>query len=278
MIVLFKPSMATLFQMTLPLAIFFLLLLASTEAATVVMQAACWIVICSTPCAGIVVTALTSAPLCAACLASCFCFDESSTVMTGSGQRSMEEVEVGEKVTTLDMNGTTFRTEVEQKNVLRGNFSMVEISFASLEENGMASMVPTEPLLVSVSHPMLIIEEGGGLKVQEAASMRPGHQLRVSDGSLVQVSAVKLLHRPSKVVLVTEDCTILANGIYTATSCENPARSAELAALGFGIQHASRPFASAEYPEDEVSDWDGLDLEITEGIRLGHQAPSTLEA
>jgi len=146
----------------------------------------------------------------------------------GRGRVRMLDLVSGEKVLTLDKAGNKMWTIFEDRTYINGTFSVREFHFDPTSTEVSGGVAPS-PLVVTDNHEMIISNgQNNSYKVVKAEYVKPGDVVWTGGGALKEILSTKVSHRVGKVDVVTQDCTVLANGVYTTTSCDNKARSIEL--------------------------------------------------
>lgn len=167
---------------------------------------------CVLACEGIVGpgTGLIGTPACiGGCAAACTCFEPETEVTTSAGPTPLSKIRLGDFVGTLDFDGKLTYTEVEANVFMPGNISFIKFIF---EEPRRMELSVTE------DHPMLV-STGYGYSFVPAHSVVVGQKMPTFPERNALVAEVQRTMARGKYVLTTEQCSVIANGILTGTTC-----------------------------------------------------------
>jgi len=144
----------------------------------------------------------------AACAAACTCFDVETTVETIHGTKFLASVRQGDEVLTVDENGKPMYTRVVENPLISGTYEFRTFTFDNHPNN----------VTVTDNHPMCLAGEG---KCQplSADQVIVGQKLALHSGAQATVANITSSTRLGKYALMTETCTVLANGVVTGTVC-----------------------------------------------------------
>merc|ERR1712050_574836 len=124
--------------------------------------------------------------------------------------------------------GSSMWTRVKRNTRILGDFSFTAAEVEGTHER--------HTLLVTDNH-MFVKFSVHNYSLIPASGVMVGDIVRHVDGK-GSVAAVTHYSAPTKFDIVTEDCTMMANNIFTTTSCESPERQAEF------LQHGLQPPAT----------------------------------
>jgi len=156
--------------------------------------------------------------ICAAALLACACFNESTVLTTPNGTKPITMILPGEEVSTADpVTGRDMWTRVLRNNVVEGHSAFKAVTVHSGNDQ--------HTLAVTENHVFIRLEEDN-YNLVTAAQVSVGDMVRHARG-LGRVERLSSFVAPRKYDLATDDCTVLANGVLTTTSCENKDRRDE---------------------------------------------------
>merc|ERR1719198_373107 len=133
--------------------------------------------------------------------------------MTPHGVARVADVKQGDSVLTLDAHGNSMYTKVKDNTYIPGPFSFHSIMF---NDTGRI-------LSVTENHPMFANQSSSPETVHKLAAqdVKPGDIIRMQSMDSAVVSYVGVSTRLGKWTLATESCTVVANGVFTGTLCED---------------------------------------------------------
>merc|ERR1711953_1048584 len=111
---------------------------------------------------------------------------------------------------TLDAKGNPSYTKVVENPYILGQFEFIEIMLAKT----------ARVLSVSESHPM-VLSNGSKLAAKD---VKASDIVLAHPGGLTEVTRVGKSTRLGKWALMTDTCSVLANGIFTGTLCDDAAK------------------------------------------------------
>jgi len=147
------------------------------------------------------------AACCAACAVGCICYHPETIIHLHDEDIRIDELKVGDYVKTLKNNVPTF-TKVLQVQKVTGNFTFFHLRTAK----GILS--------VTDLHPVFILDPKGDVRMSPASVIEVGTKLLLISGPQAVLDVTKSTGN-WKFHVKTEDCTILASGVLTATDCDN---------------------------------------------------------
>lgn len=151
---------------------------------------------CMVACAGV---------YCTPCIVACACYDQNTTVTLSNGKVSrMELLQPGDQVQTLNDDFQIINTAVTSLEVMEGNFEGVKI------QTRKSSVTLTD------QHQLRVFTAEDDFKITNASSVAMGDLMMRPTGftPVVQISDEIIV---KKILITTESCTILSNGILTKT-------------------------------------------------------------
>ena len=145
---------------------------------------------------------------CVPCIVACACYDASTAVIATNGTMvPMITLTPGDEVQTVDKNYQRVLTKVVAVELQVGNFSGVEIRTAGAR------------IITTNEHRVRILQPQNGLLAMQAvaASTVSKGDIVMENGDFAPVLSVANTFITTKVNLVTQDCTVLSNGVLTET-------------------------------------------------------------